>query len=152
MVSWCHQMRRIRIALSGRISGSVNLLEAEVANAIWIPVGDPVLLNDKEALRALLTRSFKDPQGGLSGPLLAALDLALDDDHAVLDDVVVDGAEIADGSITVRYTVSFSAAQTCRDLVYSDKDARTLVGQVTETQLGFPVFVAPEPRSTADEL
>jgi len=126
-----------------------------MAGEVRIPVQDD--LDDDELLRYFDNQlSAPGAADDFDGPLSAALDLEVDDhdDRAVLDDVEVSGVEISeDGrTITIEYTVTFSAHHGCRDMNYTDMEDREIEGSREGCFWVFDEFQAPERLSPNEEL
>ena len=107
---------------------------------------------DEVDLEDLFTDLIKDRDGELHGPMLAALDLDLDDDRAVVDDIEIELVEASGDDIHVSYIVSLSAYHGCSDANYADDDHRMISGTRRGSQWVFDRHVSPERLAPNEEL
>jgi hypothetical protein len=115
---------------------------------IQIPV--PIVTDD---LQDYFSQFVTNDSGDVGGSLVAALDLDVPDDRATVDDVSVEDVELhEDGSVTVHYTVQYSAYHGCRDMNYADDDLRAVTGVRDGGDWVFTVYVSPERLAPNEEL
>lgn len=107
---------------------------------------------DEVDLGNLFTELIKDRDGELHGPMLAALDLDLEDDRAVVDDIEIELVEVIGNDIHVSYIVSLSAYHGCSDANYADDDHRMISGTRRGSQWVFDKHVSPEALAPNEEL
>ncbi|WP_371437558.1 hypothetical protein [Polaromonas sp.] len=109
------------------------------------------ILHDAVNLKEFFGDLIKDHVGDLYGELVPALDLDLQDERANIDGVENIGAEVKGNVVQVSCFVDYSAHFGCRDMSYSERDRRTLTGEVDGDQFVFEKHVRAE-RSTHDEF
>ena len=93
-----------------------------------------------------------DESGELSGDLLLAFDLDVDDDRATIDEISIEGVEIHEDGVAVHYSYVYSAYYGCDDMNYSDEEIGIEIGKRVDNEWVFERHISPERLAPNEEL